>query len=79
MAKAISSFETKTVFNKKDDVIEFLELKFPNVSVKPIIDKKVNVIHEYYSNEQKIGYTQYYYDKKDEEKIKFKHKLILVV
>ena len=43
MAKAISSFETKTVFNKKDDVIEFLELKFPNVSAKPIIDKKINI------------------------------------
>lgn len=79
MAKAISSFETKTVFNKKEDIIDFLELKYDNVTAKPIIDRKVNVIHEYYSNEQKIGYSQYYYDKKDEEKIKFKHKLILVV
>ena len=78
MAKAITSFETKTDFNKKDEVIEFLEIKFDNVSAKPIIDKKVNILHEYYSNEKKIGYTQYLYDKKDPEKIKFKHKLVLV-
>jgi len=75
MAKVTSS---KKIFKNREEVVDFLENYFSNVTYKTIIDKKVNILHEYYSNEKKIGYTQYLYDKKDPEKIKFKHKLVLV-
>jgi hypothetical protein len=68
-----------TIFSKREDVIKYLEETFDNVSYKSIIDKKLNVLHEYYSNDVKIAHTEYDYDKKDPEQIKFKHKLVLVV
>jgi hypothetical protein len=68
----------RTVFDRKDEVIDFLEETFSEVIAKPIIDKKLNVIHEYYSNDKKIAYTEYQFDKKDEDKIKYRQKLVLV-
>jgi hypothetical protein len=77
MAKKLR--EKKTVFDSKNEVINLLEKTFAEVTAKPIIDKKLNILHEYYSFEKKIAYTEYLFDTKDPEKIKFKHKLILVV
>ena len=78
MAKAKVKESGKTVFKNRDEVIEFLEKSFINLSYIAIIDRKKNVLHEYYSNDKKIAYTEYFYDKKDIEKMKFKHKLIYV-
>jgi len=75
MAKVTSS---KKIFKNREEVVDFLENYFSNVTYKTIIDKKLNVLHEYYSNEVKIAHTEYQFDKKDEEKMKFKHKLVLV-
>lgn len=76
MAKRLR--EKRIIFDSKNEVIALLEQTFEYVIAKAIIDKKLNIIHEYYSNEKKIAYTEYQFDKKDPEKIKFKHKLILV-
>lgn len=79
MAKAARKVrEKKTVFDSKNEVISLLEKTFDEVTTKAIIDKKLNVIHEYYSNDKKIAYTEYQFNPKDEEKINFKHKLVLV-
>lgn len=66
----------KSVFESRQQVVDFLEKSFENVSYKAIIDKNIGILHEYYSNDIKIAYTQYLFDKKDIERIKFKHKLI---
>jgi hypothetical protein len=79
MAKsARKPYEKKTVFKNKTEVIECLEKTFDNVTAKAVIDKKRNIIHEFFSNETKIAHTEYLYtDKKDEDQINYKHKLVL--
>jgi hypothetical protein len=75
MVKVTSS---KKIFKNREEVVDFLENYFSNVTYKTIIDKKLNVLHEYYSNDKKIAYTEYQFNPKDEERMKFKHKLVLV-
>lgn len=78
MAKVRKVREKTNIFDRRDEVINFLEKSFVDVTYTPIIDKKLNVLHEYYSNGVKIAHTEYFYDKKDIEQIRFRHKLILV-
>jgi len=68
----------KSIFESRQQVVSFLEKSFEDVSYKAIIDKKIGILHEYYSNDKKIAYTEYQFNPKDEEKINFKHKLVLV-
>lgn len=80
MAKVVRKVREKTsIFDKREEIVTFLEKTFVEVTYKAIIDKKLNILHEYYSNGVKISHTEYFYDKKDLiEKIKFRHKLVLV-
>lgn len=65
-----------TVFDRKDEVIDFLEETFSEVIAKPIINRNINIIHEYYVSGKKIAYTEYMF--KDEDKIKYRQRLVLL-